>query len=336
MCNVVSTNAFNAFRGKTILNGSAGPLVCLLPYNADLLVQNGHSMYVKRLGLVSNNATLQLFLASFLAGAGWVFSLHALEGLTPLLFIGSRFALAGMAVAVTTGRFKALLQRNFYGQILPGAAFVAISMIFWTIGLSQVSSPGISAFITATGNLMVPVFGFVIFSWSFFQSTAFALCVAATGLACLLLGPGAAVEMAHGYFAIAAALWAFGIVLIKRKLERFDAMLTTSGILFFSGAIILTLALPYEGLPATWPSLETMGWFCVSLFLSTYCRFVFQFSGQQKVSAGKAGLIMSLEPVWVLCLSIFLLGERPSLFQSIGCALVLGAILYENTKERRR
>lgn len=293
-------------------------------------------MSVKRLDLVSNNATAQLLLASFLAGAGWIFSLHALEGLTPLLFIGSRFALAGMVVALTSGRFLALLQQDFYSQILPGAGFVAISMIFWTIGLSQVSSPGVSAFITATGNLMVPVFGFLIFSWYFFRSTALALCVAAIGLACLLLGPGAEVEMAHIFFAIAAALWAFGIVLVKRKLERFDAMLTTSGILFFSGLMILSVALPYEGLPATWPALETLGWFSASLFISTYCRFVLQFSGQQKVSTAKAGLIMSLEPVWVLSLSIFLLGERPSLSQAVGCSLVLGAILYENNKERQR
>ncbi|WP_171022106.1 DMT family transporter [Cohaesibacter sp. CAU 1516] len=293
-------------------------------------------MKTAHMGISSVNATLLLFLASFLAGAGWIFSIHALEGLPPLLFIGSRFFLAGVAVAATTGHLRSLIDRRFFFQILPGALFFALSMICWTQGLAQTTSPGVSAFISSTSNLMVPFLGVMLFGWAFYRSTAIAIALAAIGLACLFLGPGARVEMAHLYFTVAALLLAFGLALVKNRLNSLNAMQTTSGFLFFAGIIILSAAFPVEGLPDQMPGLETWGWFAASLVLCTYVRFILQFAGQQRVSLAKAGLIMSLEPVWVLGLSILVFEERPGLAQAAGCALVMTAILYENRQDRRR
>ena len=230
----------------------------------------------------------------------------------------------------------ALINKGFFIQILPGALFFALSMIFWTQGLLYTTSPGVSAFISSTSNLMVPFLGILLFGWTFYRSTAIALVGAAFGLACLLLGPGAHVELAHLYFAAGALFLAISLVLAKNRLNSLNAMQTTSGFLFFAGIMILCAAFPVEGLPDKMPDPEILGWFTASLVLCTYVRFVLQFAGQQRVSLAKAGLLMSLEPVWVLGLSILWLDERPSIAQGIGCALVLSAILYENRQDRRR
>lgn len=49
-------------------------------------------------------ADIQLCLAALLAGGGWLFSIHALKELPPLLFIGSRFLIAGLLIGLVEGQ----------------------------------------------------------------------------------------------------------------------------------------------------------------------------------------------------------------------------------------
>lgn len=279
--------------------------------------------------LNSRSAHALLFTASALAGAGWLFSVQVLSEMPPLVFIGSRFFLAGLIIGLFGRSTAVFLRWSFLNKVLPGAFVLALSMILWITGLQQTESPGIASFITATGNLLVPLWTAVLFGWRVSHRTLVALAIALVGLAFLFLGPGASLEYEHLFFAGAAVFWACSMALIKKQLAEQDAVPTTAGQLAVSGVLILVIGIPLEGTELALPSIVVTGWFFASLVLSTVLRFVLQFLGQQAVSPARGGLIMSLEPAWALVMSMTFLREIITPTQILGCSIVLGALVWD-------
>lgn len=272
-------------------------------------------------------ADIQLSLAALLAGSGWLFSINALKELPPLLFIGSRFLLAGLIIGLLVDMRTLGASGRRLTRLLPGAAALALAMMGWILGLKQTTNPGVAAFITATGNLLVPVFGLLIFGWRVERGLWLSLALALGGMALLFLDRQSHVDAGHIYFTVSAGLWALSIALVKRNATDFGPVIVTSVQLAVSGFIILVVSLFVEDLPETLPSIPTLGWFLASLLLSTCLRFLLQFRGQQAVSAGRAALLMCFEPAWTLVFSLSLLGTSLSLAQALGCATIFAAIV---------
>lgn len=99
-------------------------------------------------------------------------------------------------------------------------------MMAWIFGLKQTTNPGVAAFITSTGNLLVPVFGLLFFGWPVGRALWISIAVALAGMGLLFLGPGARVEVAYLYFVVSALLWAASIALVKRDSAEVGAVAT--------------------------------------------------------------------------------------------------------------
>ncbi|RAS13947.1 hypothetical protein [Ensifer adhaerens] len=65
-------------------------------------------------------------------------------------------------------------------------------MMAWIFGLKQTTNPGVAAFITSTGNLLVPVFGLLFFGWPVGRALWISIAVALAGMGLLFLGPALA------------------------------------------------------------------------------------------------------------------------------------------------
>lgn len=272
-------------------------------------------------------ADLQIAIAAFVAGAGWLFSIHALAELPPLLFLGSRFVIAGLLIGLLA-RFATFAELGRAVRLLlPGALAFAVAMMAWIFGLKQTTNPGVAAFISSTGNLLVPVFGLLFFGWPVGRALWISIAVALAGMGLLFLGPGARVEAAHLYFVVSALLWAASIALVKRNSAEVGAVAVAAIQLVVAGVLILAVSLLVEEMPAAVPSIETWGWFLASILVSTCLRFVLQFRGQQLISAARASVIMCCEPVWVLVFALAFLGTPLGLSQILGCAVILLAML---------
>ncbi|CAN7686550.1 DMT family transporter [Ensifer adhaerens] len=140
-----------------------------------------------------------------MAGAGWLFSIHALAEFPPLLFLGSRFVIAGLLIGLLA-RFASFAELGRAVRLLlPAALALAVAMMAWIFGLKQTTNPGVAAFITSTGNLLVPVFGLLFFGWPVGRALWISISVALAGMGLLFLGPGARVEV------VSALLWAASI-----------------------------------------------------------------------------------------------------------------------------
>lgn len=76
-------------------------------------------------------ADLQIAIAAFVAGAGWLFSIHALAEFPPLLFLGSRFVIAGLLIGLLA-RFASFAELGRAVRLLlPAALALAIAMMAW-------------------------------------------------------------------------------------------------------------------------------------------------------------------------------------------------------------
>jgi len=274
--------------------------------------------------------------AALLAGAGWLFSIHAIREIPPLIFIGSRFLVAGMFVLPFADDPLAVIRRSSQALwLLAGGVMLGVSMMLWIIGLKLTTNPGVAAFISAMGNLMVPLVGAGLFGWPVGRRLWGAMAVAVIGLGLLFVGPSAGVDSSHAVFAVSAGLWAASIAFVKKVSTALTATTVTAVQLIVSGLTILLVALPLEGRAAHWPTVAGLGWFAASVLIATCLRFLLQFRGQQLVSAGRAGLLMCFEPVWTLLFSVVFLGLVPTTIQLAGCFVIFLAILSMASLERK-
>ena len=271
-------------------------------------------------------ADLLLVLVTLLAGAGWVFSKHALEGLPPLLFMGVRFALA----AVVLGGFGAralgrLDRRALVVAGLPGLV-MAIAMMCWILGLQRAEHIGVGAFICSLSVILVPVFGRLMFGTEVARSTWSAALMACAGMAFLFLQGGLRFSPADLFFLASACALAVQLNLNARIAARMSALALTTVQLAIVGLVLLAVSAGGERWPAGVGG-DIFGWVLASSLLATALRFLLLMKAQRVASAAHAALIMTLEPVWVAAIAALVLGDSMTARQAMGCSLIFLALL---------
>lgn len=277
-------------------------------------------------------AELILVLVTIIAAFGWIFSKEALAGLPPIFFLGVRFMIAGVVLFFVGARFfKGIRWQDLKGAIIVGAV-MSVAMMFWIVGLDQVSNIGVGAFINSLGVILVPVFARLLFKEQPARSIWVALPVAVIGLACLALGNDLSFEWAQLYFFIAAVTFALQFNLLTRMSTKLHVLVLTAIQLFTAGAIMLVVSPTVEEIPHT-VSLSIVGWFLASTLIATSLRFLLQTYAQSLTPASNAAVIMNLEPVWTALLAAMWFRESMTILQASGCSLIFLAMLVSKWKQ---
>jgi drug/metabolite transporter (DMT)-like permease len=104
--------------------------------------------------------------------------------------------------------------------------------------------------------------------------------------------------------------------------------MSAAALLLLGGALAArTTIVP---IPAqVWPALLITGIFASAL------AFWIQTWAQQRIQASRAALILTTEPAFTVLFAFWLAGERFTVLQALGAALILGALFYNETRERR-
>ena len=105
----------------------------------------------------------QMVGVTLLAAAGWVFSKESLAGMPPLLFIGSRFLLAGLLLGIIGWRQVRVVDLPSAQRAVGVGILFAVAMAFWVMGLAHASHLGEGAFNSSLGAVLVPVLGSLFF-----------------------------------------------------------------------------------------------------------------------------------------------------------------------------
>ena len=267
-----------------------------------------------------------LLLVTVAAAAGWIFSKEALAGMAPLLFIGTRFLLAGlMLLPFSWPALRRLPARRIRRSIMVGFLFSA-AIAFWIMGLNYSDHLGESAFINSLGILLVPVVAQLLFGERPPRSTWIALPVALSGFALLSLNAGFRIEASQLLMVSAALCFALLININTRVVRHVPALPLTTLQLISVGSILTCLSLLIEHQPlALTPSI--LGWFMASVLLSSSLRFFLQIKAQGMTTPSHAAVILMLEAVWAALFAAWWFNETMTLLQLLGCSLIFIALL---------
>ena len=267
-----------------------------------------------------------LLLVTALAAGGWIFSKEALAGMPPLLFIGTRFLLAGLILlGFAWPTLTRMPLRRVRRGLLVGVLFSA-AIAFWVLGLNYSDHLGESAFINSLGILLVPVVARLLFGDRPPRSTWVALPVALLGFALLSLNAGFNVEASQLLMVCAALCFALLINVNARVVRNVPALPLTTLQLISVGVVLTGLSLVVEHQPlALSPSI--LGWFMVSVLLASSLRFFLQIRAQSMTTPSHAAVILMLEAVWTALFAAWWFGETMTALQLLGCSLIFMALL---------
>jgi drug/metabolite transporter (DMT)-like permease len=267
-----------------------------------------------------------LVLVTIIAALGWVFSMMALKGLSPLYFIGIRFGLAGLGLGcLALPQLRRLRRRDWIQAVVPGF-FLGVAMVSWIEGLHLTDNIGVGAFIGALGNILAPIVGRILFRWRLAPATWAAVAVATVGMACLSLQRGLSLSLADLFFLGSALGSSLNLNFNTRYSSRIPILPLTAVQLVVVGLFSLLTALPVEPVP-TMPGGETIGWLAASILIATALRFFLQVKGQSLAPVSHTALILTLEPVWTALIAVVWLGTAMSASQTAGCLLIFAALL---------
>ena len=111
----------------------------------------------------SIKADVLLVIVTLLAAISWMFSKEALSEMPPLLFIGSRFLIAGLFLALLRPRaIKGLNKKQWIASAQVGVLF-GLSMCLWIFGLFYSTNLGEGAFITSIAVIIVAPLSYLLF-----------------------------------------------------------------------------------------------------------------------------------------------------------------------------
>ncbi|MFA0085753.1 DMT family transporter [Vibrio sp. E150_011] len=268
-----------------------------------------------------------LIFTTLLAGAGWVFSKEAIQGLPPFGFIGFRFLFASLILFPFCLKVLRATNRKDCLNAMGVGGALAFSIFCWIHAISISDTLGEGAFIMSLSMLFVPLVAWGLFGSKPARAFWLSLPIAIIGLFLLSWNGGWHVQASQFWFLTAAVSLAVHFNLNSKYSARLSPMLLTTLQLFSAGCLGIILSFFVE----TWPETVSTGtwtWFGLSVLLATSLRYLMQTTGQKFAQPTNAALLMLLEPIWTLILSIIIYAEPMPFNKILGCTVLLSSLIF--------
>lgn len=271
-------------------------------------------------------ADMLLLLVTVLAAISWMFSKEALNGFPPLLFIGTRFLMAGILLAIPgMPALKKLTKQQWRASAGVGVLF-GIAMSTWIMGLFHATHLGEGSFITSLAVVLVPLISWVFFRERMTRASWVALPLAFAGLGLLSLQHGFRPELSQLLFFTAAILLSLTFILNGRAAAHVPALALSAIQLSLVGGVALVLSAGLEEWPTYWTK-DMWWWLLLSVTVGTAARFLIQTYAQGMTTPSHAAVILLVEPVWTAIFAAFWFSETMSISQLIGCGLIFTSLV---------
>jgi drug/metabolite transporter (DMT)-like permease len=248
---------------------------------------------------------------------------NAIHDVSPILFLGMRFAVASLAL------FLVYRNRLMKAAVRPGIAaglFLFAGYAFQTVGLKYTTASK-SAFLTSLSVPLVPLAGSLVYRLVPKPFELLGVAVASAGMV-LLTAPSSFAGISRGDLLsfLCAIAFAGQVVAVSHAAGKgnFETlalvqMLTASVLSFATCGFLETPAV--TGTPRVIAAVLLTG------LLASALAFSVQAWAQQFTTVTRAAIIYSLEPVFAWITSWWLVGERLGIKGSFGAALILLGIL---------
>lgn len=232
-----------------------------------------------------------------------------------------RFSIAAVALLLLTNRRLRLDRATLLGGVVLGVLYGA-GQLLQTVGL-RTTSASVSGFITGLYVVATPLLAAVLFKVRISRLTWAAVALATVGLGVLSLR-GFGIGGGELLTLISAVVYGGHIIATDRFSTRERVLSLTTVQMITIAAVCWVAAVP-DGI--AWPrgSADWGGVIYLAL-VSGALAILLQTWAQARVSATRAAVIMSMEPVWAAIFAVLVGGELITGRMIFGGAAILGAM----------
>ena len=267
-------------------------------------------------------ATALLVALTAVWGSTFLLIHDLVQTVPPVDFLAVRFGIAAALMVVVFWRpMRALSRRDVAAGLGLGALYGA-AQILQTVGLVTTDA-SVSGFVTGTYVVLTPVFSALLLRERVPASTWYAVLLATAGLGLLTLH-GLSVGVGEALTLLAAALYALHIL----GLGRLSTPSRATGMSAVQMLVIAVVCLA-AGTPGgvVWP--QGPGQWAAVVYMATFAGVLALWSqtwAQAHMSATRAAIVMTLEPVFAAAFAVGFGDESLSWRMLAGGALVLAAM----------
>lgn len=264
-------------------------------------------------------------LTTFFWGGSFLFTKVGIVEIAPSHFAFVRFLLATLIMlAICGNRLKQLHFDTIRRGAIVGLALGATNLSFvFGINGTSISRAGI---LNNLFVLIIPLLAKGIWRERIGRVNMAGIVLAVAGI--WLLANGGATGFSRGDMisTICAFFIACHILTVSKVLKNDDIYLV-SLVQFATVALMAGIASLTAASPASLPSGKAILSLVYCAIFPTVVCFTLQNSYQRHVTATRAGLVYTLDPVWALMAGYFVLGERLGNEEWFGCILIFAAVL---------
>jgi len=290
-----------------------------------LSVLNATMPFKEKMPPSQSRVTLALVVSTLFWGGSFVFNKLAFNEIPPVNFMFLRFSLATIIMALLSLRRLPRINRVIIRKgAIVGLALGTANLTF-VLGVNgtTISRAG---FLNNLFVLIIPLLCFSLWRERVDRWTLAGIVLAVAGLWQLAGGSAEGFNRGDLLSTLTALFIAVHIILVSRLLRKEDIYLVTLT-QFASVAVlgaVLVLLLPET--PYRIGIVSGAALIYCAIFPTIIC-FTLQNTFQRYTTPTKAGLIYTLDPVWSMLGGMIILGERLSIREWLGCALILGAVV---------
>ncbi len=276
-------------------------------------------------------ATALLVLLTAVWGSTFFLIRDLVATVPPVDFLAIRFTIAAVLMVVIFRRpLRALDRRQWTAGLGLGAVY-GLAQILQTIGLAHTDA-SVSGFITGSYVVLTPLLAAALLRERIPRSTWYAVLLAAAGLAVLSLR-GVSVGFGEALTLACAVFYALHIIGLGRLSTASNAT-GMAAVQVIVIAVVCSVAAVPDGI--TWPS-GTGQWVSV-LYMATAAGVLALWAqtwAQAHMSATRAAIVMTLEPVFAALFAVLFGSESLTARMVIGGLLVLSAMYLVELLGRR-
>lgn len=283
--------------------------------------------------MTRRRADALLLAATAVWGASFPVVKIALGYASPLAFLAVRFGLGMLILTPGTALQPRPSGRELAAGLLLGS-LLAVGFAMQVVGLVY-TTPARSAFIVAVASVLAPVVAFLVLGQRTRWWTVGALALAGVGIYFLTAPDAGGLNRGDALTFGTALVFGGHIVAVAEFSTRFDARrlvwMQTAGTAV--GASVATLVLEDVHIRWTGALAGALGYTAV---FATALALLWQMRAQRYMSSARAALIFCVEPVFAAAASWLWLGERLSVSQFAGGALILVAMVVADLPASRQ
>jgi drug/metabolite transporter (DMT)-like permease len=272
-----------------------------------------------------SRVTLALVVSTLFWGGSFVFNKLAFSEVPPVDFMFLRFSLATVIMALLSLRRLPRISRVIIRKGAIVGLALGIANLSFVLGVNgtTVSRAG---FLNNLFVLIIPLFGFMLWRERVDRWTLLAILLALAGLWQLAGGSAEGFNRGDLLSTLTAFFIAAHIILVSRLLRDEDIYLVTLTQFATVAVLGAVLVVFLPGAPFRIGVVSGGALIYCAIFPTIIC-FTLQNTFQRYTTPTKAGLIYTLDPVWSMLGGMIILGERLSVREWLGCALILMAVV---------